>query len=221
MEIKVSSTSFVNELARYAASRLATARIVALTMMVIASSVAVSTHRSPADIGTSALLAGLLIVQFRLWDDLADIDFDRVHHPYRILVTSHDLRPYFILVAGLAILNAAVIATLGSPAQLIAYMLLLAGMATLYRRWTWPGAWRLVRAQLVLIKYPAFLYFCAHDAAPMYLVWSGITTYLLLSLVDLFSDNTLRRLPARRWLLALELAALTFILATFTWSMRN
>lgn len=217
----MSSISFVSELARYAASRLGTARIVALTVLVIAVSLAISTHRSPTDIGTSALLAGLLIAQFRLWDDLADIDFDRIHHPRRILVTSRNVRTYFILVAFLAVLNAAIIAALRSPAQLIAYMLLLAGTATLYRRRAWSGAWRLLRTQLVLIKYPVFLYLCASDGIPEHLIWGGITTYLLLGLVDLASDTTLRTLPAQRWLLTFELTIFIAILAALIWPMRN
>jgi hypothetical protein len=221
MEIKVSSTSFANELARYAANRLITMRVAALVVLVIAVSLAISNHRSPASIGMTALLAGLLIVQFRLWDDLADLDFDRVHHPDRILVASHHVQPYFILVASLAVLNAVIIALLRSPAQLSAYVLLLAGTAILYRRRAWPGAWRLARTQLVLIKYPVFLYLCAQEGAAGNVAGGGIATYLLLSLIDLASDSSLRMLPARRWLLVFEIAAFAIIVVTFTWSMQN
>ena len=220
MEIRVSSISFVNELTRYTASRLATVRIAALTVLVIAMSLVVSPDPSPTDIGTTALLAALLIAQFRLWDDLADVDFDRVHHPHRVLVASRDVRPYFILVIGLTVLNTVVIAALRSPAQLLAYVLLLAGMAMIYRRRTWSGSWRLVRTQLVLIKYPVFLYLCAQGGLHGNFVWGILAIYLLLSFMDLMTDTTLQSIPARRWLLSLELIALVVILVSLTWSMR-
>ena len=154
----------------------------------------------------------------RLWDDLADLNFDRNNHPDRTLVTSSNIRPYFILVAGLTVLSAMILAVMRPPSHWFTYVLLLAGTAIIYRRQVWPGAWRLVRMQLVLIKYPVFLYLCAQDGTPVSMARSGIAVYLLLSFIDLLSDATLRLLPARRWLLILELALFAVFMGTLLWS---
>lgn len=191
------STSFINELTRYAASRLITMRIAALLILVIAVSLAISTHRSPTDVGTTILLASLLIVQFRLWDDLADLDFDRNHHPDRTLVTSDNIRPFFTLVVSLAVLNTTILAVLRSPGQWFVYILLLVGTAIIYHRRVWPKAWRVVHNQLVLMKYPVILYLCVQDGVTKNLVIGGIAVYILLSLIDLLSNASLHKISKK------------------------
>ena len=122
-----------------------------------------------------------------------------------------------MLFLALSLVSAASIAILQSLFQLVLYVLLVAGFAAIYRRKTWGGQWRLVRTQAVLIKYPVFLYLCANNAAPGRLGIGGVVLYLLLSIIDLLSDSTLRATSARRWLLAIELSALVILLVTHTW----
>ena len=50
-------------------------------------------------------LALLLIAQFRLWDDLADRDADRLTHPERVLVRAERIGPYVTVCAALAVVN--------------------------------------------------------------------------------------------------------------------
>lgn len=216
METEVLLTSY-RLIARYALTRLVTARIAALAALLTVVSVWISTSQSPYDFGKTALLVCLLISQFRLWDDLADYDFDRLHHPDRILVTSHDTGSYWVLFLSLSLVSAAWIGILQPLPQLVLYVLLVAGFAVIYRRKRWDGQWRLVRTQVVLIKYPVFLYLCSNNAALGRLGIGGIALYLLLSIIDLLSDNTLRATSARRWLLSIEISALIVILVTHTW----
>lgn len=46
-----------------------------------------------------------LLFQFRLWDDLFDIDYDRRNHPHRILSKQARLSPFWILSFAVAALN--------------------------------------------------------------------------------------------------------------------
>jgi hypothetical protein len=50
-------------------------------------------------------LALLLIAQFRLWDDLADREVDRLTHPERVLVRADRIGPYVTVCVALAIVN--------------------------------------------------------------------------------------------------------------------
>jgi 4-hydroxybenzoate polyprenyltransferase len=51
------------------------------------------------------VIALLLIAQFRLWDDLADRELDRLTHPDRILVRAERIGPYVTVCVALAIVN--------------------------------------------------------------------------------------------------------------------
>lgn len=221
MEIKVSSISFVNTLTKYAVTRLVTARIVALAALVTIVSIALSAHRTFWDIGTTALLAGCLISQFRLWDDLEDRNFDRVHHPHRILAISDEVNQFYLVVIGLGMLVTIGLAIWRSLTQLLVYGLLLLGFTVFYRLPTWHDTKRLLRTQLVLIKYPVFLYLCAQQTIFNKLVLSALALYVFLSLIDLLSDDALRPLPMRRWLLLIESTAFSIILAIIIWSMKD
>ena len=46
-----------------------------------------------------------LLFQFRLWDDLFDIDYDRRNHPHRILSKQAGLSTFWILSIAVAALN--------------------------------------------------------------------------------------------------------------------
>ncbi len=55
-----------------------------------------------------------LLFQFRLWDDLFDIDYDRRNHPHRILSRQSRLSPFWILSFAVAALNAFLIQLLAA-----------------------------------------------------------------------------------------------------------
>lgn len=217
MVITVSSISF-KELLQYCATRLASPRVLALVALLGAAGAALSAAPTPASVAACALLAGSLVVQFRVWDDLADVAFDRAHHPRRVLAASRNLRPYFLLVAGLSVLNAGAIAALRAPLQLTAYLLLLAAFALLYHRRVWPRGRRVLRNQLVLSKYPVFLYLGTYGAAPRALLGGALALYLLLTMFDLSSDKGLRARLTPRARLVIAAAAFALVLAALIWS---
>jgi hypothetical protein len=121
---------------------------------------------SPASyvsLGWALVLMAVLFVQFRLWDDLEDVQRDRMHHPERVLTYS-PVRPFHALLAALAVVSAALLAT--HELALTYWALLCAGL------WS---AYRAVRPQLpdpfwrygvLLLKYPAFVVIVALACGP-------------------------------------------------------
>jgi len=216
METGALLTSY-RQITRYAITRLVTVRIIALATLLTVASLWASASQTPSDLGWIAIFSYLLICQFRLWDDLADREFDRLHHPGRILVTSSDTRPFFVALIALFLANATWISIWQPLPRLTIYVLLVASLGILYQRKAWIGQWRLLRMQVVLMKYPIFLFLCTKDEMPNRLFIAGLAIYLLLSSFDLLSDETLDTTSARRWLIAIECAALVITLVTYTW----
>ena len=105
---------------------------------------------------TTAFAAALLLVlQFRLWDDLADRRTDRVRHPDRVTARAASIAPLGWLCLALATANALVAA--GSTAPRLSLGVLVALHLMM-------GAWYLLRRartalgdHILLSKYPAFV----------------------------------------------------------------
>ena len=69
----------------------------------IAAAARVASSGSDSSWLVDGTLALLLIAQFRLWDDLADREVDRLAHPERVLVRAERIGPYVTVCVGLAI----------------------------------------------------------------------------------------------------------------------
>lgn len=138
------------------------------------------------------LLGIVLVVQFRLWDDLEDRNGDRATHPMRVLVNVRP-EPFRLL---LAILTAAAI-TLSAvqPEALVATLVMNAASWCAYRlvrRRFSPNAWRF---GLLPVKYPGFVTVLAlflGDVIPVRLAVAAATTYLCASGYELLDDSPAR-----------------------------
>ena len=99
-------------------------------------------------------LMTLLIVEFRVWDDLEDRDLDRQRHPDRVM-TAGPATPFWCLAAVLCAAAATMLAA--TPAGVAGLAALHAGMFWAYR-WLRPGVTDRVWRYVVLpLKYPAFV----------------------------------------------------------------
>jgi hypothetical protein len=85
----------------------------------IAGAVRVASSGADASWLVDSALALLLIAQFRLWDDLADRDVDRLTHPARVLARAERIGPYVTSCVTLAILNLAASAWRGGLVGLL------------------------------------------------------------------------------------------------------
>lgn len=100
-------------------------------------------------------LAVVLLLQFRLWDDLEDLERDRVVHPHRVLVRS-DSGPFRFACVALGATNIVFVGVIESAAAVgLVGLDLFFWLAyrTLRRRLS-DRVWRF---QVLLIKYPVFV----------------------------------------------------------------
>lgn len=211
MEIAVSSKSFVDDVLAYAASRLVVGRIVLLWLAVAACALIVSREISAASAILVLWLSAILIAQFRLWDDLADRAHDAATHPQRVIVTTNHARRFSYLCG---LLSLPVAATLGRGygiEHLAVYVGLLVFMSVLYAAngTVLPS---LLRAHLVLLKYPAFIWLCALNADLAQWARVGTAAYLALCIFEMASDADLRGKVVWRGMIAVEALAIAVLL---------
>jgi hypothetical protein len=114
-------------------------------------------------LGRDALLALLLLLQFRLWDDLADLPWDRVDHPARVLCRAATHGPFRAAIVGFAGASALLLARPSGHRQppalagLLGFAALNAGFFAWYAG---PGrrhSGTALGAHIVILKYPAFV----------------------------------------------------------------
>ena len=126
-----------------------------------------------------AMTSALFVLAFRLWDDLADMEYDRQHHPRRGLVRSAEVRSFhaaqWFLITALGIL----VLTITDGVRALAFLGLVAFYLAMYRvTGNRPGL-RPLRVSLVLVKYPTFVLLLAlHPDDPVALL-AALGVYLL------------------------------------------
>jgi hypothetical protein len=192
METEVSSSSVAADLIAYGRERIFRWRVAALALLIVALAFYVEVPSDALDALARTGLALLLIAQFRLWDDLADRGYDRVHHATRVLVRSGATGWFW---AAFALLSVAAVGAVGAlrsgPAALQVYLGLMVLLAGVYH-----GPLhlpRLIRAQLVLLKYPAFVLLLAAPGFSTPALLAGTVAYLVLSVFEWYDDPGLRR----------------------------
>lgn len=133
----------------------------------------------------SAGLAWLLVLQFRLWDDLADRLTDSGRHPERVLCRTARQAIFRGTCGILWLLNALLIAFHGmvSDHETISWALRLGAYLVLsgwYALWygTLRSFFRSARLRILLTlpKYAAFVYLLAPDAMPAWQLALGMAT---------------------------------------------
>ena len=155
----------------------------------------------------AVLLALVLVLQFRLWDDLESLPEDRVEHPGRVLCQARSLTPFRVLLGATTGLNTVLL--LSAPWALMGYVALCA-LALAWYRWLAP---RLSRGALaahgLLLKYPAFvvLLHLALGEGGLPLLVPGLV-YLCFCVHELLHDQRLLRRPGVPLLLKAEMLCL-------------
>jgi hypothetical protein len=154
MEIAVSSASWIADLGAYLRTRFPPRRFVPLALFLALAAGASLWY---------ALLALPWLLQFRLADDLADRERDRLRHPDRILVRAAPL-PFRVFLGLLTAGNVALAAWWLPPPRWAEYLVL----TGLFLAWYALPRHRLppLAAGLpVLLKYPAFVHLLREPGA--------------------------------------------------------
>jgi len=143
----------MNALAAYARERLPLP-VFAPALAQLAGLAWVASGAPAAALPWCVAVVSLLVVQFRLWDDLEDLDLDRLAHPSRVL-THASLRPFRVALAISIVVAGAAFAA--STSTLVAYAGLCLAMLAAYRAVRRRVTDRSWRYGLLLLKYPAFV----------------------------------------------------------------
>ena len=153
-----------------------------------------STGRPWETLALDAGYALLLLVQFRVWDDLADRSRDAVSHPERVLVRAPEVTPLIALCGGLAVLNIC-LAVWRDASGLAVSLLALLNLAL--------GAWYSSRGRrrtssedpscllAFLAKYPAILFIVAGArlaSSPMQTMSAALLLYVIVCAYEAWHD---------------------------------
>lgn len=164
MEIAALLSSRVNELLLYRRERLPTALVLTVAALLVAAATAVSESFGAADVVRKMAIAGLLVTQFRLWDDLNDIDHDRTNHPERVLCRLVSHSHFRIVLVILFVINSLAVSLSKSPLVATVFFVLNVVFLLWYRVLR-DSFGTFLHVHLVLIKYPVFAFLIADEPA--------------------------------------------------------
>lgn len=186
------SNSTVADAVQYSRSRLLRWRIVGLWALLLLTRLVAAPLPDAASVAPPALFLALALVLLRLWDDLADLEHDRAHHPQRVLVRSANRRAFAAAVAlGLLLLVTALAA---DGRRVVVYGALLAWLGLLYHSGWRTRLPRAAREGLLLVKYPVLVFLAG--AGPSRQAWvAGLVLYAVLLVYDWRDDPELRTAP--------------------------
>jgi 2-polyprenyl-3-methyl-5-hydroxy-6-metoxy-1,4-benzoquinol methylase len=185
METRVSSSSPVTEVFAYAVERIAKMRIALVVALVAGLGFAVEKPYDLANALIRITLVALLVVQFRLWDDIADREHDRHRYPERVLQRHRGrATPFLVLLGALTVPILGLLFTLENSAWRIgAYGGLALALAVVYGGAATAHG-RVMRMGWVLLKYPVFVLLpLATPGSPNAWVAAAIS-YLVVMLYD-------------------------------------
>lgn len=155
---------------------------------------------SAAGLPAVALLAALFILTFRLWDDLADLTHDRIHHSERLLVRAPSLRPFRVTKWALVAALAALLGVVAGSTQALVSLLLVAILSATYGITNGRPDLRPTRLALVLGKYPVFVLMLASDPGEPLVLMAAVAAYLPPLFDEVRSSGQAVLLPATLFL---------------------
>jgi 4-hydroxybenzoate polyprenyltransferase len=178
MEIWVSSISFAKPLSVWLGERMPP-RLFGPAAAVVLVGGAVAGSPTLAWVPGAGATLILLLLQFRLWDDLADVPRDRVDHPERFLPRCASMLPFHVALGAAGIASVLAVSLLFGPYAAIGLIALNAAAALWYRRAPARRAGPF-GALVVLAKYPAFSALIAPAPIdPLALAGACIAVYLV------------------------------------------
>ncbi|MBC7965883.1 MAG: hypothetical protein H7Z17_08155 [Fuerstia sp.] len=152
----------MNDFLRYRRERLPMPLVLSVAALLTVAATAVSERVRAADVVWNVALAGLLMIQFRLWDDLNDIDKDRIDHPDRVLCRLVSHSHFRFVLAILFIINSVALSLSKSPQSATVFVVLNVVFLLWYS--VLRGYFNaFLHVHLVLTKYPVFAFLIADE----------------------------------------------------------
>ena len=190
--------STLRELTAYLRERYDARRFVPLAFVlgVVGMIAAGSRFESPAALTQSVTISYLLVLAFRVWDDIEDRERDRREHPARVLARSATTAPWLGVIAVAFSVSATIVAF--GPQSALRLGLVAAGTVALF---AWYRVRRVIRASpiagmpVVLAKYPLIAFVAAppsQPVSPLVTALSLIGLYVAFCSYELVDDTALR-----------------------------
>jgi hypothetical protein len=214
MEMPVMSASWIKLSAEYLRDRFPLRLYLPGAAFLVVAGQAGGQELSLSATAGGLLLALMLLLQFRLMDDLGDLRHDRLHHPERVVVKAVSLTPFYLLLCCSFTVNLLLVTTRPGPEHSLWLVLLLSAVAVLwyrYLRHVLTG--RILGYHLLLAKYPLFAYLLSgngNKTRPLMLSLGFV--YLCFTLYEALHDRSLQTLPGITNIVLVEIAAL-FVLS--------
>ena len=154
-----------------------------------------------------AEIAFLAIVAFRLWDDVEDVEHDRLHHPTRALCRLASMKgPLLIARVGIASTMALFVFSGRMFSPLLGVVL--ASFGAFAARSAWPHL-RVLLAHVLLLKVPALVLGLTPPGTPLIVqLGRALTLYGVVGAYELVHDKEARRAPFAFVLALFDLACL-------------
>lgn len=173
-----------------------TAMVGTLVLMLWGASYLVEPFRSFGDALTRMVVVMLLVMQFRLWDDLEDLERDRREHPQRVLANSTSLVPFGLHLAALTSVAAIALLAVRSWPQWLAAVILDAVLWSWYRAVHGRKRSPLVHALVILLKYPVIVFLVTPWDPANWVRWRPwaivLGLYLILVIYECLDDSRAR-----------------------------
>lgn len=173
---------------------------------------------SPAGMARNCLTALMLLLQFRVMDDLADIRRDRLVHPERVMAEAASLTPFYLMLCGSMAANLVLVAMQPGPEHRLGAFLLLNAVAVLwYSRLRFALTGKVLGYHVVLAKYPVFVYLLSgngHRIWPLLLAASFV--YICFSIHEALHDRSLDSVRGVATALNIEALALFAVSSLMT-----
>jgi len=152
----------MNDLLRYRGERLPIRLVLTVAVLLAVAVVAISARVDAGTLAINVALNALLFMQFRLWDDLVDVDVDRTRFPDRVLCQPIRLTKFWLTLLVLFAFNGAVL-LLKSRQSVLVFVALNAVFFVWYHARSYFS--RFANVMVVLTKYPVIAFVVA--GAPM------------------------------------------------------
>lgn len=204
----------ISELVRYQRSRMPALLVGSLMMFLCTAAMATEWPATASSWLHNIVLAAFLVMQFRLWDDLSDVDSDRREFPQRVLCQAKSLVGFRMLLGLLLAANVTLLAY-KSERSLIAFLVL----NFLFLVWYSVRGrmrFRSVFSQtIVLLKYPAFVYLLSSNAvgheSMVNSSYAMGLTFLCFCIYELLHDSRVGPLTDVQPLLTVEMIAMILV----------
>jgi len=205
----------ISELVRYQRSRMPALLLVALTMFLCTAALATGRPAAASSWMINVVLAAFFIMQFRLWDDLSDVESDRRVFPERVLCQAKSLVGFRIVLVLLFIVNVTLLAAYKSESSLIPFLILSFLFLVWYSvrgRMRFPSVYS---KNIVLLKYPVFVYLLTSNAVELETMVNsscGMSlTFLCFCIYELLHDSLVGPIKDVQQLLMMEMIAMILV----------